>query len=160
MDQSLGGMPGATIKRECKIFCLAFCLGDTLIKSFGQWVWLLFKNSLTQAQTPLRTGSNLPPQPVQFQRRRPYETGSAREAMMSRKRFSARSRSSGCFGLREADVRLSQGRNVGRVCRETGITEQTFYGWRKEYGGMKTSQIKRLKDLEGRTPVSSVRQPI
>ena len=68
--------------------------------------------------------------------------------MVSCKCFSARSRSSGYFRLREADVRLSQGRNEVRFCRETGITEQTFYDWRKEYGGMKMSQIKRLKDLE------------
>ena len=50
--------------------------------------------------------------------------------------------------LREADVKLSQGRNVGQVSRELGITEQTYYRWRKEYGGMKTVQVKRLKDLE------------
>lgn len=50
--------------------------------------------------------------------------------------------------LREADVKLSQGRNVGQVSRELGITEQTYYRWRKEYGGMKTAQAKRLKDLE------------
>jgi putative transposase len=50
--------------------------------------------------------------------------------------------------LREADVKLSQGLNVGQVSRELGITEQTYYRWRKEYGGMKTAQAKRLKDLE------------
>ena len=64
---------------------------------------------------------------------------------MSRKRFTAEQ----IIGfLREADVKLSQGRNVGQICREIGITEQTYYRWRKEYGGMKTAQIKRLKDLE------------
>ena len=50
--------------------------------------------------------------------------------------------------LREADVKLSQGRNVDQVSRDMGITEQTYYRWRKEYGGMKTVQVKRLKELE------------
>ena len=64
---------------------------------------------------------------------------------MSRKRFTAEQ----IIGLlREAEVRLSQGRTVGQACREMGITEQTYYRWRKEYGGMKTVQVKRLKDLE------------
>jgi len=64
---------------------------------------------------------------------------------MGRKRFTAEQ----IIGLlREADVRLSQGRNVGQICREMGITEQTYYRWRKEYGGMKTAQVKKLKDLE------------
>jgi putative transposase len=64
---------------------------------------------------------------------------------MSRKRFTAEQ----IIGLlREAEVRLSQGRTVGQACREMGITEQTYYRWRKEYGGMKTIQVKRLKDLE------------
>jgi Transposase. len=49
--------------------------------------------------------------------------------------------------LREADVRLSQGRTVGQACREMGIAEQTYYRWREEYGGMKTVQVKRLNDL-------------
>jgi transposase-like protein len=64
---------------------------------------------------------------------------------MSRKRFSAEQ----ITGLlREAEVSLSLGRTVGQACREMGITEQTYYRWRKEYGGMKTIQVKRLKDLE------------
>jgi transposase-like protein len=50
--------------------------------------------------------------------------------------------------LREVDVKVSQGKNVGHICREIGIAEQTYYQWRKEYGGMKTLQVKRLKDLE------------
>jgi transposase-like protein len=51
--------------------------------------------------------------------------------------------------LREMDVKISQGKNVGQTCREIGISEQTYYNrWRKEYGGMKTIQVKRLKDLE------------
>ena len=64
---------------------------------------------------------------------------------MSRKRLTAEQ----IIGLlREADVKLSQGRNVGQVSRDLGITEQTYYRWRKEYGGMKTVQVKRLKELE------------
>ena len=50
--------------------------------------------------------------------------------------------------LREMDVKISQGKNVGQICREIGISDQTYYRWRKEYGGMKTVQVKRLKDLE------------
>ena len=64
---------------------------------------------------------------------------------MSRKRFTAEQ----IIVLSgEGDVKLSQGRNVGQVSRDMGITEQIYYRWRKEYGGMKTVQVKRLKDLE------------
>ena len=64
---------------------------------------------------------------------------------MSRKRFTMEQ----IIGLlREVDVKISQGKNVGQICREIGISEQTYYRWRKEYGGMKTVQVKRLKDLE------------
>jgi putative transposase len=50
--------------------------------------------------------------------------------------------------LREAEVHMSQGKSIAQVSRELGISEQTYYRWRKEYGGMKVSQAKRLKDLE------------
>jgi len=50
--------------------------------------------------------------------------------------------------LREADVLLVQGRTVGEVCRQIGVSEQTYYRWRKEYGGLKVGQARRLKDLE------------
>lgn len=50
--------------------------------------------------------------------------------------------------LREAEVALSQGSSVGEVCRSLGVTEQTYYRWRKEYGGLKMDQAKRLKQLE------------
>ena len=50
--------------------------------------------------------------------------------------------------LREAEVLLSQGHNVGEASRKLGITEQTYYRWRKEYGGMRVEQAKRLKELE------------
>jgi len=50
--------------------------------------------------------------------------------------------------LREAEVRLSQGEKVKVICRSLEITEQTYYRWRKDYGGMKVSQARRLKELE------------
>ena len=50
--------------------------------------------------------------------------------------------------LREAEILLNQGANVGEGCRKIGVTEQTYYRWRKEYGGMRIEQAKRLKDLE------------
>lgn len=51
--------------------------------------------------------------------------------------------------LREAEVLLSQGQTVGAVSRKLEITEQTYYRWRKEYGGMRVEQARRLKELEG-----------
>ena len=50
--------------------------------------------------------------------------------------------------LREADVLLSQGINVSQVSKRIGVSEQTYYRWRKAYGGMKVGQAKRLKELE------------
>jgi len=50
--------------------------------------------------------------------------------------------------LRQAEVLLAQGQSVSQVSKTLGITEQTYYRWRKEYGGVKTDQAKRLKDLE------------
>lgn len=50
--------------------------------------------------------------------------------------------------LREAEVALSKGQPVAQVCRSLGITEQTYYRWRNEYGGLKVDQAKRLKELE------------
>ncbi len=50
--------------------------------------------------------------------------------------------------LREVEILLNQGTNVGEACRKIGVTEQTYYRWRKEYGGMRIEQAKRLKDLE------------
>jgi transposase-like protein len=50
--------------------------------------------------------------------------------------------------LRQAEVLLHGGKIVAEVCRELGITDATYYKWRKEYGGMKVDQAKRLKDLE------------
>ena len=50
--------------------------------------------------------------------------------------------------LREAEVGLAGGKTVGMVSRELGISEQTYYRWRKEFGGMKVDQARHLKDLE------------
>ena len=50
--------------------------------------------------------------------------------------------------LREAEVLLNQGSTVIEVARKLGIAEQTYYRWRKEYGGMRVDQAKRLKELE------------
>ena len=64
---------------------------------------------------------------------------------MSRKRYSAEQI---IQKLREAEVELAKGRSVGEVAKKLGITDQTYYRWRKEYGGLKTDQAKRLKELE------------
>ena len=50
--------------------------------------------------------------------------------------------------LREAEVGLANGKTAAMVSRELGISEQTYYRWRKEFGGMKVDQARRLKDLE------------
>ena len=64
---------------------------------------------------------------------------------MSRKRFTAEQ----IIGkLREAEVALAQGQTTGQVCRTLGIAEQTFYRWRREYGGLKVEQARRIKALE------------
>jgi putative transposase len=50
--------------------------------------------------------------------------------------------------LREAEVKLAKGVAIAQVCKELAITENTYYRWRREYGGMKLDQARRLKDLE------------
>ena len=50
--------------------------------------------------------------------------------------------------LREAEVGLAQGQTVGQVSKRIAVTEQTYYRWRKEYGGLRMDQAKRLKTLE------------
>ncbi len=50
--------------------------------------------------------------------------------------------------LREAEVEIGKGMSVREVCRKLGIQEHTYYHWRKEYGGLKLDQAKRLKELE------------
>ena len=50
--------------------------------------------------------------------------------------------------LRQVDVLVSQGQTVADAVRAIGVTEVTYYRWRQEYGGLKTEQVKRLKELE------------
>ncbi len=64
---------------------------------------------------------------------------------MSRKRFTAESI---IIKLREAEVGQAQGQTVGQVSKQIGVTEQTYYRWRKEYGGLRMDQAKRMKTLE------------
>ena len=64
---------------------------------------------------------------------------------MSRRRYSAEQI---ITHLREAEVLLARGEIVGEVCRQLGITSNTYYRWRKEYGGLEVDQAKRLKVLE------------
>lgn len=64
---------------------------------------------------------------------------------MKRNRFSAEQIVN---KLRQAEVFLAQGQTVAQASKALGITEQTYYRWRKEYGGVRTDQARRLKDLE------------
>ena len=50
--------------------------------------------------------------------------------------------------LRQADVELATGSTIAQACKAIGVTEQTYYRWRKEYGGLKVDQARRMKDLE------------
>ena len=64
---------------------------------------------------------------------------------MSRKRYSPEK----IIGmLQEAEIALAQGMTIGQISRQLSISEQTYYRWRKQYGGMKISQAKRVKDIE------------
>ena len=56
--------------------------------------------------------------------------------------------------LREAEVALAQGSTVAEASRQIGVTGQTFYRWRNEYGRLRVDQVKRLKNWSPRTPVS------
>lgn len=64
---------------------------------------------------------------------------------MSRKRFTAEQIIS---KLREAEVLQSSGLSIVEICRQLEVKEQTYYKWRKEYGGMRMDQAKRLKEVE------------
>ncbi len=50
--------------------------------------------------------------------------------------------------LRQIEVEIANGKTTPQACKEAGITQQTYYRWRKEYGGLKLDQAKRLKELE------------
>ncbi len=65
--------------------------------------------------------------------------------IMSRKRHTSEQIIS---KLREAEVDLAKGVKVPQACKKLGVTEQTYYRWRKEYGGMRLDQAKRLKELD------------
>ncbi len=68
-----------------------------------------------------------------------------KEVRMARRRYTAEQ----IIGkLREAEVGLASGKRVAEVVRELGVAEQTYYRWRREYGGVKVSQARRLKELE------------
>ena len=64
---------------------------------------------------------------------------------MPKKRFSAEQI---VVLLRQIEVLMSQGKSPGVACREAGISQQSYYRWRKEYGGLELDQAKRMKDLE------------
>jgi len=64
---------------------------------------------------------------------------------MSRKRFTAEQI---IHKLRQAEVELANGQRMAQVCKTLGISEQTYYRWRREYGGLRLDQAKRLKTLE------------
>ena len=63
---------------------------------------------------------------------------------MARKRFSEQI----IAKLREAEVALAKGQTMSQVCKKLGIVENTYYRWRREYGGLRVDQAKRLKQLE------------
>ena len=64
---------------------------------------------------------------------------------MPRKRFTSEQ----IIGkLREAEVELARGKKMPQVCKQLGVTQQTYYRWRKEYGGLRVDQAERLRDLE------------
>ncbi len=64
---------------------------------------------------------------------------------MARKRYTAEQI---VDKLREAEVEIAKGMSIAQVCKKLGIADQTYYKWRREYGGMRTDQAKRLKELE------------
>ena len=68
-----------------------------------------------------------------------------KRGLMARKRYTAEQ----IIGhLRQAEIRISEGKTVAEVVRELGVSEPTYYRWRKEYGGMEVEQLRRLKELE------------
>ena len=64
---------------------------------------------------------------------------------MARKRYTAEQI---ITKLREAEVELAKGQTTPQVCKKLGISDQTYYRWRREYGGLRVDQAKRLKGLE------------
>jgi len=64
---------------------------------------------------------------------------------MSRRRYTAEAI---IAKLREAEVEQARGQTVAQACKKIGVTEQTYYRWRKEYGGLRVDQAKRFKEIE------------
>ena len=64
---------------------------------------------------------------------------------MAKRRYSAEQIIS---KLREAEVLQGKGEKIGPICRKLGVTENTYYRWRREYGGLRIDQAKRMKELE------------
>jgi len=60
--------------------------------------------------------------------------------------------------LRQADALVSQGQSVAEAIRAIGVTEVTYYRWRREFGGLKSDQVKRLKELEAEVVIESWRR--
>lgn len=71
--------------------------------------------------------------------------GLARGLKMAKKRYTPEQI---VAKIREADVELAKGRTTPQVCKKLGVSEQTCYRWRREYGGLRLEQAKRLKTLE------------
>src|SRR2546430_7996694 len=69
----------------------------------------------------------------------------SRRTVMARKRYKPEEI---VAKLRQVDVLVSQGQNMVDAIRQIGVSEGTYYRWRQEFGGLKTEQVKRLKDLE------------
>ncbi len=64
---------------------------------------------------------------------------------MSRRRYTAEAI---IAKLREAEVEQARGQTVAQVCKKIGVAQQTYYRWRKEYGGLRVDQAKRFKEIE------------
>jgi len=64
---------------------------------------------------------------------------------MSRRRYTAEAI---IAKLREAEVEHARGQTVAQLCKKIGVSEQTYYRWRKEYGGLRVDQAKRFKEIE------------
>ena len=71
--------------------------------------------------------------------------GNQKGVIMARKRYTAEQ----IIGhLRQAEMRISEGKTSGETARHLGISEQTYYRWRREYGGMEVDQAQRLRELD------------
>ena len=76
---------------------------------------------------------------------RELDSGRRKGVKMAKKNYSAEQIIN---HLRQAEILIAEGKTIREAARQIGVTEQTYYRWRKEYGGMDVDQAKRLKDLE------------